>query len=108
MGKSLYAQVAEARALYDEADQVLGWSLTGISFEGPEAQLTQTKVCQPALFVHGLALVAALRAQGRLGEISQALGLSLGEVTAYCAAGVFDFATGLKIVPELCRLMQQD
>ena len=37
MGKSLYAQVAEARALYDEADQVLGWSLTGISFEGPEA-----------------------------------------------------------------------
>ncbi|HTO02867.1 MAG TPA: ACP S-malonyltransferase [Opitutus sp.] len=107
MGKSLYAQAPEARALYDEANQVLGWSLTNVSFEGPESELTQTSVCQPALFVHGLALLAVLRAQGRLGEISQALGLSLGEVTAYCAAGVFDFATGLKIVAERGRLMQQ-
>ena len=61
MGKSLYAQAAEARALYDESDQVLGWSLTKISFDGPESELTQTKVCQPALLVHGLALLAVLR-----------------------------------------------
>ena len=107
MGKSLYAQAPEARALYDEADRVLGWSLTNVSFEGPESELTQTKVCQPALFVHGLALLAVLRAQGKVGEISQALGLSLGELTAYCAADVFDFATGLKIVAERGRLMQQ-
>jgi [acyl-carrier-protein] S-malonyltransferase len=109
MGKSLREQSAAARALYDEANRVLGWDLAKVSFEGPEANLTQTKVCQPALFVHGLALVAALREQGKIpaGEPKFALGLSLGEVTAYCAAGVFDFATGLKVVAERGRLMQQ-
>ena len=109
MGKSLCAQSAAARALYDEAERVLGWDLPKISFEGPEADLTQTKFCQPALFVHGLALVAALRERNKLpaGEPQFALGLSLGEVTAYCAAGVFDFATGLRIVAERGRLMQQ-
>src|SRR6186713_3012150 len=65
MGKSLYDGSAAARALYDEADRVLGWSLKQVSFEGPEAELTQTKVCQPALYVHGLAVLAALREKGR-------------------------------------------
>jgi [acyl-carrier-protein] S-malonyltransferase len=106
MGKSLYAGSPAARALYDEADRVLGWSLTKLSFEGPEAELTQTKVCQPALFVHGLAVLAALREKGRLPEVKFAFGLSLGEVTALAAAGVFDFATGLRIVAERGRLMQ--
>lgn len=106
MGKSLYEGSAAARALYDEADRVLGWSLTKVSFEGPEAELTQTKVCQPALYVHGLAMLAALNEKGRVPAINMALGLSLGEVTALAAAGVFDFATGLKVVAERGRLMQ--
>jgi [acyl-carrier-protein] S-malonyltransferase len=106
MGLSLYQQSPAAKALFDEADLVLGWSLTKICFEGTETELTQTKVCQPALFVHGLALVAALREQGKLPEVDYALGLSLGEVTACAAAGVFDFATGLRIVAERGRLMQ--
>lgn len=106
MGKSLYENSAAARALYDEANRVLGWDLTKISFEGPDAELTQTKVCQPALFVHGLALHAALKEQGKLPPVSYALGLSLGEVTALTAAGVFDFSTGLKVVAERGRLMQ--
>ena len=106
MGKSLYEGSAAARALYDEADRVLGWSLTKVSFEGPEAELTQTKVCQPALYVHGLALLAALQEKGKLPPVSMALGLSLGEVTALTAAGVFDFSTGLKVVAERGRLMQ--
>jgi [acyl-carrier-protein] S-malonyltransferase len=106
MGKSLYDQSAAARSVYDEADRVLGWSLTKICFEGPDAELTQTKVCQPALFVHGLAVLAALKEQGKLPEVSYALGLSLGEITAYTAAGVFDFATGLRVVAERGRLMQ--
>src|SRR5258708_2346595 len=102
MGQSLCAQSAAARALFDEANRVLGWDLAKICFEGPEAELTQTKVCQPALFVHGLALVAALRELGKIpaGEPRFTLGLSLGEVTAYCAASVFDFAIGLKVVAE--------
>ncbi len=110
MGKSLYENSAAARALYDEANQVLGWELTKLSFEGPDTELTQTKVCQPALFVHGLALLAALKERGRLvgdEEPKFALGLSLGEVTALTAAGVFDFATGLRVVAERGRLMQQ-
>jgi len=106
MGKSLFENSDAARALYEEADRVLGWSLTQVSFEGPEAELTQTRVCQPALFVHGLALHAVLAGQGKLGDVSMALGLSLGEVTAYTAAGVFDFATGLRVVAERGRLMQ--
>ncbi|HXA14602.1 MAG TPA: ACP S-malonyltransferase [Opitutaceae bacterium] len=108
MGRTLCEQSPAARALYDEANAVLGWNLSKISFEGPEAELTQTKVCQPALFVHGLALLAALREQGRLpaGEPQFALGLSLGEVTALTAAGVFDFVTGLRVVAERGRLMQ--
>lgn len=106
MGKSLYDGSAAARALYDEANGILGWDLKKICFEGPETELTQTKVCQPALFVHGLAVVAALREAGKLPEVKFALGLSLGEVTALTAAGVFDFATGLKVVAERGRLMQ--
>lgn len=108
MGRTLCEQSSAARALYDEANAVLGWDLAKVSFDGPEADLTQTKVCQPALFVHGLALLAALREQGKLpaGEPHFALGLSLGEVTALAAAGVFDFATGLRIVAERGRLMQ--
>lgn len=107
MGKSLYEGSAAAKALYDEANSVLGWDLKEISFEGPETELTQTKVCQPALFVHGLAVVAVLREAGKLPAVKFAMGLSLGEVTALTAAGVFDFATGLKVVAERGRLMQQ-
>ena len=106
MGKSLYDGSAAARALYVQADQVLGWSLSKISFEGPDSELTQTKICQPALFVHGMAVLAALNEQSKLPEVKFAVGLSLGEVTALTAAGVFDFATGLKVVAERGRLMQ--
>ena len=109
MGASLCDASAAARALYEQANQLLGWDLRSISFLGPESELTQTKVCQPALFTHGLATLAALREAGKMpaGEPAMALGLSLGELTAYCAAGVFDFATGLRIVAERGRLMQE-
>ena len=106
MGKSLYEGSAAARSLYDEANRVLGWDLMKTSFEGPENELTQTKICQPALFVHGLAVVAALKERSQLPEVKFAMGLSLGEVTALTAAGVLDFATGLKVVAERGRLMQ--
>ena len=107
MGRSLCDGSAAARTLYDQANQVLGWDLRKISAEGPEDKLTQTKVCQPALFVHGLAVLAALQEKGKLPEVRFAMGLSLGEVTALTAAGVFDFPTGLKVVAERGRLMQQ-
>jgi len=109
MGRSLCEQSTAARTLYDEANSVLNWDLKTLSFDGPDVKLTQTSVCQPALFVHGLATLGALREAGKVpvGEPVAAAGLSLGELTAYCAAGVFDFATGLRIVVERGRLMQQ-
>lgn len=106
MGKSLFEASPTARALYERANSVLGWDLAKVSFDGPDTDLTQTKICQPALFVHGLALWAARCEQGKRPTVDFALGLSLGEVTAYAAAGVFDFDTGVKIVAERGRLMQ--
>lgn len=106
MGKSLCDRFPPAAALYDQANQILGWDLKAVSFEGPERELTETRVCQPALFVHGMAIVAILREKGLLQGARAALGLSLGEVTALTAAGVFDFATGLRVVAERGRLMQ--
>lgn len=106
MGRTLHENSPAVRALYGEASQILGWDLAKISFEGPEADLTQTRVCQPALFVHGMALLAALRERGVLPQVTSGLGLSLGELTAGTAAGVFEFATGLKVVAERARLMQ--
>jgi [acyl-carrier-protein] S-malonyltransferase len=106
MGRSLYDNAPAARELYDTADRVLGWSLTKVSFEGPDADLTQTRVCQVALFVHGYALFHLLEQAGKTADVRYGLGLSLGEVTALTAAGVFDFATGLRVVAERARLMQ--
>lgn len=106
MGRSLYDASPAARALYDAADDVLGWSLRQVSFEGPEDRLTQTGCCQPALYVHGCAVLAALRERGEARDPFLAAGLSLGEITALAAAGVFDFATGLRVVAERGRLMQ--
>src|ERR1700759_3389527 len=107
MGRSLFDGSPSAKALYDLADETLGWSVSKVSFDGPETELTQTRICQPALFVHGLAVLAALQEKGRAKEPKFALGLSLGEVTALTAAGVFDFVTGLRVVAERGRLMQQ-
>lgn len=107
MGSSLVEASALARDLYAEADAVLGWSLSSVSFEGPEAALTETRVCQPALFVHGYAVFRILEDAGQLGPVRAAAGLSLGELTALTAAGVFDFATGLRLVAERGRLMQE-
>jgi [acyl-carrier-protein] S-malonyltransferase len=81
--------------------------LSTVAFEGPATELVKTANCQPALFVHGLASLAALRAD--LGDLNPqfAAGLSLGEFTAHAAAGTFSFADGLRLVAERGRLMQE-
>lgn len=106
MGRSLYENSKTARALYEEANEVLGWDLKSICFDGPDETLTETKVCQPALYVQGYALFSILKERGKLSELKAACGLSLGELTALAAAGVYDFATGLRLVAERGRLMQ--
>lgn len=106
MGKSLCEKYPAAAALYDQANKILDWDLKLVSFAGDEWELTETRVCQPALFVHGMAVATVLREKGLLDYAKVALGLSLGEVTALTAAGVFDFGTGLRVVAERGRLMQ--
>lgn len=106
MGRSLYENSDIARSLYDEANEVLGWDLKALCFEGPDEALTETRVCQPALYVHGYALFRILQSNGKLDDLVAACGLSLGELTALAAAGVYDFATGLRLVAERGRLMQ--
>jgi [acyl-carrier-protein] S-malonyltransferase len=91
--------------LFQQADQILGRSLSGIAWNGPLEELTKTSNCQPALYVHGLACLAALRSVSGDFEIEAAAGLSLGEWTAHGAAGTFDFATGLRLVETRGRLM---
>jgi len=108
MGADLCEKSPTACALYERADKQLGWSLSEISFRGPETALTETRVCQPALYTHGLAILAAFADHaGRPLRFEAAAGLSLGEYTAHATAGSFDFETGLKLVAERGRLMQE-
>lgn len=106
MGKSLYEGSPLARSYFDAAEAILGWPLREIAFEGPEAKLTQTLYCQPALYVHSYVVFELLKQFGRLEGLLGAIGLSLGELTALAAAGVFDFETGLRLVATRARLMQ--
>lgn len=107
MGQSLYAESPIARRLFDEANDILGWDIKRACFEGPESLLTETRVCQPALYIHGYAIYSILKDAGKLQDLKAALGLSLGELTALAVAEVYDFSTGLKIVAERGRLMQE-
>jgi [acyl-carrier-protein] S-malonyltransferase len=108
MGQDLFEGSAKARELYNLADSHLGWKLSQISFQGPAERLMETEVCQPALFVHGLAALAAWEEKrGARPNFVATAGLSLGEYTAHVAAGSFDFTTGLRLVSERGRLMQR-
>jgi len=95
MGEDLNHVSGEARMIYEEADRLLGRGLSALIFKGPDAELTRTANCQPALFVHGLACLAVLKTKLPDLVIQGAAGLSLGEFTAHVAAGTMDFATGL-------------
>ncbi|MEI6279148.1 MAG: ACP S-malonyltransferase [Verrucomicrobiae bacterium] len=105
MGRDLRAE--SAVALFKQADEILGYPLSQIMFEGPAEELTKTSVCQPALYVHGLACLASVKEKFPGLEFHAAAGLSLGEFTAHAAAGTFDFATGLRLVDKRARAMQE-
>lgn len=111
MGRDLAEAYPQARSLFDEADAILGFSLSSMCFEGPQEALNDTINTQPALYVTCLATLAALKAEGRVqdgGTAQPAMmaGHSLGELTALAAAGAMDFADGLRLVRERGRLMK--
>ncbi len=107
MGKDLAAESPAAASLFQQADEILGFPLSQIAFEGPAGELTKTSLCQPALYVHGLACLSALREKLPGFDFHAAAGLSLGEFTAHAAAGTFDFETGLRLVARRAQAMQK-
>ncbi len=107
MGKDLADAYPAVRALFDQADAALGYSLTQVMFEGPMEELTKTSRCQPALYAHGLAILEVLKSKVPALEIAATAGLSLGEFTAHAAAGTFDFATGLNLVFQRGSFMEE-
>src|SRR6266849_3705473 len=107
MGHDLAEQFPGAAELFQQVDEILGRKLSEITWNGPIEELTKTSNCQPALFVHGLACLSVLRELAGNFPIGGAAGLSLGEITAYAAAGTFDFASGLKLVQRRGELMDE-
>lgn len=104
MGKDLAAAYPAAHAVFDEADRVLGESLSALCFEGPESALTSTQNAQPALVAHGAAAWAVIRERAR-PLVRAAAGHSLGEFTAYHAAGTLGTADAIRLVRERGLLM---
>lgn len=95
MGKDLFEQFPQIKELYEKANITLGFELTKVCFEGPEEELKQTFVTQPAIFTHSIAVTALI--EGKFAP-SFAAGHSLGEYTALVTAGALSFEDGLRLV----------
>ncbi|HPG83104.1 MAG TPA: ACP S-malonyltransferase [bacterium] len=103
MGRDLYEAYPSVRALYARANELLGFDLARLSFEGPPDELRRTQVTQPALFVHSYALQGLLRRRGIRPRM--AAGHSLGEFTAFASAGALSFAEGMRLVARRAAAM---
>ena len=104
MGKDLYENNAEAKAMFEKANEVLGFRITDLMFEGTEEDLKQTKVTQPAVFLHSVILAKTL---GEEFKPDMVAGHSLGEFSALVAAGCLPFEQGLKLVETRALAMQK-
>lgn len=111
MGKQLYDTSTAARRIFDQADAILGFSLSTLCFEGPQEELDDTINAQPAILTFCVACLEALKERfgplGYIGAPSLVAGHSMGEFTALVAAGVLDFEDALKLVRERGRLMKE-
>ena len=106
MGKVIYKNYAEAKNIYDTADNVLGKSITTLCFEGPEEDLKQTNNTQPCIVVTSIALMEALRSE--LNVIPDyTAGHSLGEYCAMFTAGVMNLETTFKLIQKRAELMSK-
>jgi [acyl-carrier-protein] S-malonyltransferase len=107
MGRDLTEAFPECKALFQRANDVLGFDLAKVCFEGPDTDLTKTNIAQPAIFVVSAACLAALRAKKPDFAFDVAAGLSLGEWTALYAAGVVSFDQAVRILEARGRFMQE-
>lgn len=103
MGKDLYESSSSAMALFEKANELLGFRITDIMFEGTEEELRQTKVTQPAIFLHSVILAHLL---GDAFQPEMAAGHSLGEFSALVATGALSFEDGLILVSKRALAMQ--
>jgi [acyl-carrier-protein] S-malonyltransferase len=106
MGAALADTHAAARAVFEDADRVLGFSLSRLCFDGPDEELTRTQNAQPALLAHGAAAWAAIR-EVAAPHVRAAAGHSLGEFTAYHAAGAMALEAALRVVRRRGELMAE-
>lgn len=106
MGKDLAAEFKTAARLYEEGDETLGFSLSGICFEGDKATLTETRNAQPAILLHSMAVWSVLKNETQIEAVITA-GHSLGEYSALVAAGAVDVMDALKIVRKRGELMYE-
>jgi len=104
MGRDLYDSDEDARFLFERANVVLGFRITDIMFSGTDEDLKQTKVTQPAIFLHSVVLAKALRDAFRPAMVA---GHSLGEFSALVAAGALSFEDGLRLVAQRANAMQK-
>lgn len=107
MGKDLFDQVPAAAEIFKKADQTLGWSISEVCFNGPDTKLTETRYCQPAIYVMSVACLEAFKQKFPGIKAEATAGLSLGEFTALYAAGAFSFEEGLKILEKRALYMQE-
>lgn len=104
MGKDLYENNPMARDMFDKANEILGFRITDLMFEGTDEDLRQTKVTQPAIFLHSVILAKAL---GEEFKPDMVAGHSLGEFSALTAAGALSFEDGLRLVAARAQAMQK-
>ena len=101
MGKDLYENVPQARELFEKANEILGFRITDIMFAGTDEELKQTKVTQPAVFLHSVILAKSLDVKP-----DAVAGHSLGEFSALVVAGALSFEDGLRLVSKRAMAMQ--
>ncbi|MBS2211579.1 ACP S-malonyltransferase [Carboxylicivirga mesophila] len=104
MGKDLYENSPMAKELFEKANEILGFRITDLMFEGTDEDLKQTKVTQPAIFLHSVILAKTL---GDAFKPEMTAGHSLGEFSALVAAGAMNFEDGLKLVSQRAQAMQK-
>ena len=104
MGKELYDSNPKAKELFDKADDILGFKITAIMFNGTDEELKQTKVTQPAIFLHSTILAICM---GNNFQPDMVAGHSLGELSALVANGVLTFEDGLVLVSKRALAMQK-
>ncbi len=104
MGKELYESSEQAKALFEQANEILGFRITDVMFSGTDEQLRQTNVTQPAIFIHS---VVKAHVMGADFQPDMVAGHSLGEFSALVAAGAMSFADGLRLVAARANAMQR-